>query len=151
VPLILNYILQGCFALYLILIIIGGVRRQSGIWKEVAGLVVAFAILHWTVGFPRAVVQTFSPTSTVATIVLMFVCVLIGMICNYFFELRVRFTWLSFLKPLLVSPIVLLPLIGVVETRPEVGSLELISFAFLAFQNGFFWRSVFKRAHTQTE
>jgi hypothetical protein len=114
------------------------------------GLAVAFAILHWTIGFP-AVVQSFSAASTVLTISLMFLCVLLGMIANYFFELRAQFTWKSFLKPLLVSPIVLLPLMGAVETRPGVQSVELVSLAFLAFQNGFFWRSVFKRATKPTK
>lgn len=145
-----NYILRVCFVVYLLLGCVGAFRRQAAAWRELAALAVAFGILHWTTGFP-AVIQSFAGSSPLFAILIMFVCVVMGMLANYFFELRSPFTWNSFVKPLLVSPIVLFPLWGTVETRTDIQTLELISLAFLAFQNGFFWRSVFKRASTHSK
>jgi hypothetical protein len=45
----------------------------------------------------------------------------------------------EFAKPIFVSPIVLLPLLGAV-TGATLDALQITSFWFLSFQNGFFWK-----------
>lgn len=149
-PPLINYILRACLLLYALFALIGVLRREVGAWKELACVLAAFVILRWTTGFP-AVIQSFSGVTPFVSVIIMFGFVLLGTIANYFFELRGRFSWESFVKPILVSPIVLLPLVGTVATRPEVQPIELISFAILAFQNGFFWRSVFRRASSHSK
>jgi hypothetical protein len=71
---------------------------------------------------------------------IMCVCVALGIALRYIFYLRSSFSLLEFLKPLSISPIVLLPLIGSVQTAKELATVQVISFALLAFQNGFFGR-----------
>jgi hypothetical protein len=81
-----------------------------------------------------------SPTWTVA---IMFVSTIGGVSARYVFYLQKgQFSWLDFFKPVAVSPIVLLPLIGSVQTTGVLNEMQVISFAVLAFQNGFFWQAV---------
>jgi hypothetical protein len=54
-------------------------------------------------------------------------------------------TWLDFLRPIVVSPMVLLPLIGSLSSGP-LEAIQLFSMALLAFQNGYFWQQVLKDA-----
>ncbi len=144
---LVTYILLACFVSYLLLIVIDGVLRHSAgrLRKELFGLIAAFLVVHWSTGFP-SVRESFSSVTLISTIVIMFVFVLFGMAANYFFYLRGPFLWRSFVRPLLVSPMVLLPLVGTVENRSDVESVQLICLACLAFQNGFFWRTVFEHA-----
>jgi hypothetical protein len=76
---------------------------------------------------------------------IMFVGVVLGIAATYVFNLTSPFSWFDFARPLLVSPLILLPLIGSMQG----GSLEpiqLVCFAILAFQNGFFWQHVLRNA-----
>ena len=116
---------------------------------QAALLILVVAILYFTTGFP-ATRQAFGGASPVLAIVIMLLCTIAGIATNYFFYLKSKFSWRTFLKPILISPIVLLPLIGSVQGVSEVQALQLMSFAFLAFQNGFFWRVVLERAEPTT-
>jgi ABC-type Co2+ transport system permease subunit len=144
---IVNNILLTCFVLYLLLIVIDDVSSRSfgRLRKELFGLMAAFLVLHWSTGFP-SVRESFSSVPLVSTIAIMFGFVLFGMAANYLFYLRGPFLWRSFLRPLVISPMVLLPLVGTVENRSGVESVQLTCLALLAFQNGFFWRTVFQHA-----
>jgi hypothetical protein len=51
------------------------------------------------------------------------------------------------LKPLCVSPIVLLPLLGTLQGAMTLEPIQVLSFCLLSFQNGFFWRVIFERAN----
>jgi hypothetical protein len=79
---------------------------------------------------------------------LMFVCILLGMAARYLFFLHGPFAWIPFLKPLCVSPIVLLPILGTLQNGGDFVPLQVVCFCLLAFQNGFFWRVVFERAQS---
>ena len=146
-PPLVTYILLACFVLYLVLVVIDGVLRRPirKLWKELIGLIAAFLVLHWSTGFPSAR-ASFSSVPRILNIVIMFVLVLFGMVANYLFYLKGPFSWRSFVKPLLVSPMILLPLIGTVENQSDVESIQVLCLACLAFQNGFFWRTVFEHA-----
>ena len=100
--------------------------------------------LKATTGFPNIVVA-FGGISPIIAIGIMFVCTTLGIFANYFFYRKGRFSWRSFLKPLIISPIVLLPLIGTVQSVHELEEIQLVLFGMLAFQNGFFWRVILER------
>jgi hypothetical protein len=75
----------------------------------------------------------------------MFVAILLGVMAQYVFYLKGQFSGLDFVKPLCISPILLLPLIGSLQSVKELEPIQLVSFALLAFQNGFFWQTVLQR------
>ncbi|MCI5157679.1 MAG: hypothetical protein D3906_04425 [Candidatus Electrothrix sp. AUS1_2] len=75
----------------------------------------------------------------------MFLCTMLGIMAHYVFYLKGKFSWRAFLKPLVISPIVFLPLVGSVQSLTGLEPMQMISFAILAFQNGFFWKEVFGR------
>lgn len=54
------------------------------------------------------------------------------------------------LKPLAVTPLLLAPLVGVMETT-DFKVLTLLSLFVLAFQNGFFWKEMLKNVHPSGE
>ncbi len=91
-------------------------------------------------------------TSPFATVGVMFAATIFGIAARYIFYLQKgQFSWLDFLKPLVITPIVLLPLIGSVQTSDELSSMQVLSFAVLAFQNGFFWQAVLEGAKPATQ
>lgn len=91
-------------------------------------------------------------TSPLGAISLMFLATVLGIMARYIFHLqRRRFSWLDLLKPIAISPIVLLPLIGSIESAGELKNAQIVSFAFLAFQNGFFWQAVLDAARPSTQ
>jgi hypothetical protein len=45
---------------------------------------------------------------------------------------------------------VLLPLIGSIQNINELDAMQTISFALLAFQNGFFWEVVLERVQPKS-
>jgi 1,4-dihydroxy-2-naphthoate octaprenyltransferase len=119
---------------------------RTGLDLGSIGLVVF--ILYILTGFPYPR-QAFGGASPVVAVGLMFFCVLLGMIARYFFYQRGAFSWRRFLRPMCVSPIVLLPLIGTLEAQSSMTTIQLISIAVLAFQNGFFWTTVVEHARMQ--
>lgn len=139
-------LLATCFGIYVVVLLAEAIKQRSirTVWLEMSCLAVAFVALRHFTGFPSPR-ESFSPTTPVGAISLMFPCVLLGMAAEYLFNLKAEFSWLALIKPLTASPIVLLPLIGTLQTSSGIETLQLVSLAFLAFQNGFFWRTVFER------
>ncbi|PYI91203.1 MAG: hypothetical protein DME97_14740 [Verrucomicrobia bacterium] len=101
--------------------------------------------LFVTTGFPR-VHTTFGGGSPILGIGIVTLCTALGILAQYIFYLKKSFSWLKMLSPLVISPIVVLPLLASIQKSGDLDTLQLISFAFLAFQNGFFWRSVMENA-----
>jgi hypothetical protein len=77
---------------------------------------------------------------------LLFVAMVIGMLFNYFwiYGLHVPNDLSEFFRPVLVAPIVFLTVYTTV-TKQSRGVIPVL----LAFQNGFFWQTVFASAHNQ--
>lgn len=98
--------------------------------------------------FP-AVRVAFGGFSPLTAIVIMFVCVCAGIAANHFFYSKKKFSVKVFFKTILISPILLLPLIGSVQGISALEAIQLISFGILAFQNGFFWKEVLEHARMQ--
>ena len=142
----INYILLACVLLYGVVLF---VEAFAGNWRrsvlEGTLLIVFVCALRITTGFP-APAQAFGGFSPVAAIGIMFGSVLVGTAARYVFYRQGRYTWRSFLKPLVISPIVLLPLLGSLQGIATLEPIQLISFALLSFQNGFFWETVLERA-----
>jgi hypothetical protein len=151
-PQLTTYIVALCMVLYGLVLVVDLVRRRRvrRLLLEGTGLSAAAVVLHVTTGFPEpSGLRAFGGVESLPAIALMFVCILLGMVAQYVYDLSGSFSWLSFLRPLCVSPIVLLPLLGTLQGVSEVEPIQLISFCVLAFQNGFFWKVVFERVKSQ--
>jgi len=147
---LITYLLIGFLGFFGVFIIIELIISRV-IKRFVIQIVILFGVivlLKVTTGFP-ATRRAFGGVSPVTAIGIMLVCTLLGIAAHYFFFLKRQFSWRTFLKPLVISPIVLLPLIGSVQGTSNIEAIQMISFGFLSFQNGFFWREVFEHAKKQ--
>jgi fatty acid desaturase len=119
--------------------------RRFGV--EFGILAVLFFVLVITMGFPVAQSKMAfgGGVTPIGALLVMFPCTLLGIVAHYLFFLRGKFNPLTFLKPFVISPIVFLPLIGSLQNVTEIVPVQLISFAILAFQNGFFWRAALEK------
>jgi hypothetical protein len=152
-PLWVNYGLAACWVLSVLLALIDYIRRRS--WPRlliyiVALLAIALA-LRITTGFPFPTSrQTFGGgASPLVAVSLMFVGVILGIAATYVFNMTGAFSWHDFTRPLVVSPLVLLPLIGSLQGA-SLEPVQLVCFTVLAFQNGFFWQQVLRDAKPAT-
>ena len=123
-------------------------RAVRRVVLQLVALAVVVLVLHVTTGFPETR-EAFGSASPVLVIAGMLVCTVLGTAAEYVFRLKGPFRWRAFLKPVCISPIVLLPLIGSVQSTGDITSVQIISICFLAFQNGFFWRIVLDHAKTK--
>ena len=90
--------------------------------------------------------------SPVWSVVLMFIAIMIGILARYIFYLQPgQFSWLECVKPLAITPLLLLPLIGSIQAIGNLNGWQLFTFACLAFQNGFFWQVVLAKAQPTTQ
>lgn len=147
---IITYLLiifLGLFCLFIIIELIISRAVKRFVIQGVILLGVVF-FLRVATGFPATRVA-FGGITPIIAIGIMFVCTLIGIAAHYFYYMKEKFIWRTFLKPLVISPIVLLPLIGSVQGTSGVESVQMISFGVLAFQNGFFWKEVLEHAKSQ--
>jgi hypothetical protein len=120
-------------------------RRFGRAVLLIAAYLCVAGVLRLLTGYPNTRVA-FGNAPTVPLVAMMFVCIVVGMAARYWFYLRGRFSWSAFLRPLFVSPLVLLPLLGTLQPDVRMQPVQVISVAILAFQNGFFWRTVFEKA-----
>ena len=148
-----NYGLTACLALSVLLALIDYFHRRS--WPRlltyvVALLAVALA-LRITTGFPFPTSQQSfgGGASPLLAVALMFVGVILGIAATYVFSMTGAFSWRDFARPLVVSPLVLLPLIGSLQGA-ALEPVQLVCFTVLAFQNGFFWQQVLRDAKPTT-
>ena len=114
-----------------------------------AGIVIlAFLALYFATGYPFQTKVAYGGLDNVVTIALIYLGVLVGMGCQYFYTRadNVKFSPRGFLKPLFVSPIVLLPLIDIIQKTQDATATEYVTMIILGFQNGFFWRTVLNDA-----
>src|SRR5688572_1187009 len=86
-------------------------RARGRMVSSVVLLAGSIAFLKWSVRFPEAVIA-FGGVRPLPAIAVMYICTMLGIAANYIFYLRNRFSWLAAIKPLCVTPIVLLPMLG---------------------------------------
>lgn len=144
---LVTYVLLCAIVLYAVVLIYELITRRhiKGFALKALILCCVVVYLHAVTGFPTPK-RAFGGGSSLFAILAMFCCVILGMIAHYFFYLKERFSLKTFLRPFLISPIVLLPLLASMKGNAQLESIELIAFAILAFQNGFFWREVLEHA-----
>jgi hypothetical protein len=146
-PPFITYMLLVFMAAYGVVLLVELVttRRLQRFAVQVVLLGLVFVLLHVTVNFPTPR-RAFGGASLLATVALMLVCTILGMAAQSIVSMgESRWSWGGFVRPFVISPIVLLPLLGSI-LGSELNLVQLISFGFLAFQNGFFWRVVLERA-----
>jgi len=141
-------LLKICAGLYLLVILTDSIRARSlkrfllELLPLIGLIVIDLFITNATTGY-IAFGAGASPTTVV---LIMLGCILLGIAARYIFYLRGEFSWLDFVKPLCISPILLIPLVGSVQATKELQAIQVLSFALLAFQNGFFWQAVLQRS-----
>jgi hypothetical protein len=125
--------------------LVRGARRRAAIGLLL--LVIFLVILNVTTGFP-IVSSRISFGGSIPgwwALVAMAIGVVFGMVAQYVWTKPAKPNFLDFLRPIVVSPLVMLPLIGSLQDGP-LETLQLASLTLLAFQNGFFWQQVLKDA-----
>jgi len=88
---------------------------------------------------------------SVGATAIIFASIILGVIARYVFYLEGKFSWLGLLKPMCITPVVLLPLWGTVQGTDRLNTTQMVYFALLAFQNGFFWPAVLDKAKPKTQ
>ncbi len=145
----------------LFLFVIIGYLKSRNLKSFLVGLSVLFFVflfLNRYFHFPRWV--EFRDSYEVGLVILLYLCMLLGMVAQYFYyqisdkTKKVRFKFYPFLKPLLASPIVFMPLLATLQmAKLEIGlstPAGVIVF-FLAFQNGFFWKTFFDHQEEKSD
>ena len=149
----INGALTASFALSLLIALLDYFRTRSArrLVFCLAALAAMSAALNITTGFPLSGSrQSFGGgTSPVLAVTLMFAGVVLGIIATYIFNMTGAFSWRDFARPLVISPLVLLPLIGSLQGA-ALEPVQLVCFTILAFQNGFFWQQVLRDAKPTT-
>jgi hypothetical protein len=141
-------ILKICAAAYLIVILIDWLRSRE-LKRFLLELLpfLGLIILDVLIASASAGYVTFgAEASSIWISLAMFGAIVLGIAARYIFYLQGKFSWLDFVKPLCISPILLLPLIGSLQSVKSLEPMQTVSFALLAFQNGFFWQAVLQRA-----
>jgi hypothetical protein len=128
-------------------------RRHRLFLVELTGLAAALGALQLLFDFSSPIVR-FGPSDRVV-VMMTFMAVLAGIGSQYFFDLwsqphpRPAFDLQGFLKPFLISPIVFLPVLGLIPDEVDGSGRREMFLCLNAFQNGFFWRVVYERIQHQ--
>lgn len=146
-------ILKICAVLYLAVILVDLLRSRhlKRFLLELLPLIGLLIIDVITASATSGYVTFGAGSSPTLVVLIMFAGVLLGIGARYIFYLEGKFSWLDFVKPLCISPILLLPLIGSLRTGTNLEVIQVVSFALLAFQNGFFWQAVLAQARPSTK
>lgn len=140
-----------CMGIFIILVTADSIIKKS--WKalliNLLLLSTAFLILTITTDFPKKY-TAFGGVNPVLAILIMFLSTCLGMAAWYIRSAR-KLNWLNFLKTLTLSPIVLVPMIGTVQGAVSIEPIQMISLGLLAFQNGYFWKTILDNTKKQLE
>jgi hypothetical protein len=128
-------------------------RRHLLFLFEVAGIVATVLALNVLFNLATPIVSF--GTGDRLLIAFSFAAVVSGMGAQYLFEHwnkprhRRRFDLPSFIKPFLISPIIFLPVLGLIPDDLKELSRRDIFVCLNAFQNGFFWRVIYDKVEHQ--
>jgi hypothetical protein len=142
-------VLEFCVTVYAAAVVIELLLRRQWLWffLEAVALLLVIALALLLNNATTGRVAFGQGTSPLGIVCIMFVAIICGITGRYIFYLQSgQFSWLDFFKPVAISPIVLLPLIGSLRSTGELNEMQVVSFAVLAFQNGFFWQAVLEGA-----
>jgi hypothetical protein len=132
--------------------------RKIGRLLALLALLAYVWALHLFLGFPSsptAVAKgTESEPSQAPLVLALFFLMVLGMLADYLYSYldaakgSVHFEWRSFLKPIIVSPLVFVPLAGSLQNENVDLShftIPVLMLFLVAFENGFLWRGYFER------
>jgi hypothetical protein len=147
-PTLVTNTLVGVIVIYALFVIVEAIydRKLKSPLVQLAFLIAAVLVLRLTTGFPQSR-QSFGGIGIVPAIAIMFLFVVAGIAARQIFYLKGAFSWRRVLKPVVISPIVLLPLIGSLHGSTDVEQFQMISLALLSFQNGFFWTTILEHSN----
>ncbi len=127
-------------------------RKPGHLIISLVFLIILFIFLNLAFGFPR-IIETKDAVEEVISIVLCYIFMLLGMVAQYFYiqaesgHKKIKFELLPFLMPIFASPIVFIPLLTLLENIHSTGafSKSKLMIYLIGFQNGFFWKTIFKK------
>lgn len=117
-------------------------KKYQLLLAELVCLVTFLIFLHYNTGFPT-IKRSFGDTSPLVATAIMLVFVCLGIFGHYFFYGE-KIQWRQALKTLSLSPIIILPLLTTVLSSDKLSEVQMISLGLLSYQNGFFWKEVYK-------
>src|SRR5712692_1915562 len=126
----ISEVLKVCAGLYLVMIFVDWLRsrRYKRFLLELLPLI-ALLIVDIFLASTRTGYLSFGSGSSPALVVLiMFGAILLGVAARYVFYLQGEFSPLEFVKPLCISPILLLPLIGSIQAVKDLEAIQVVSF-----------------------
>lgn len=147
-------VMEICAAAYLFSVAIEFLLRRRWLvfGLELAVLLVVLAIALLLNNSVNGTIRLGEEQSPLVSILILFGATVLGIAARYFFYLKSgEFSWLGLVKPAMISPLVMIPLIASVQTMTTLNATQLVSFGLLAFQNGFFWKTVLDSARPITK
>jgi uncharacterized membrane protein (UPF0136 family) len=137
-------------ALLLMISALLGFFQQGERTSPIAYILVSAAGFGW-VAYSRGRGVQFFGSSNVAVSLLaaILVGVVLGIAGEVYLHSRRKPALSDVLKPMLASPILLLPLYGAVRTIPTYDAADLVWWGLLGFQNGWFWKTALQRQSRQ--
>jgi len=147
-------VLESCAVLYLIATLIDLIlkRRFLRFCLELGVLTIVVVIALLLSNSVNGAVSFGEGQSPLVAISIMFVAIVLGIVARYVFYVEPgKFSWLDLAKPMTISPIVLIPFIGSMQSVGNFNTMQLVSFGLLAFQNGFFWQLVLSAVRPVTQ
>lgn len=129
-------------------------RNRRKLIGGLALLVLAALALSWAFGNTGLVAKGDEANSWAFAAVL-YLCVVLGMLAHAVYRrfdepraTRLPLDWATFVKPLLASPIVAIPLLAAMQNAEvdlnRMDTARLMVFL-VAFENGFCWKEIFDR------
>ena len=126
-------------------------HRDARLWPVAAAVGVMYSAVWYMSPAPFGARD--GDSQTVAAVAICYMSMLLGMMAEYVYtqaekeQSRLTFNPMTFVMPILASPIVFVPLLtiaGQVDAPALLSRAKLIVYL-VAFQNGFFWKNFFER------
>ena len=149
---ILCLIAASAYGVSILVRLRNSLRSRTIALLESVTLTVYLSFLHRWTGFPYSQIP-FSASVGFGFLLLLLIAVISGILSSqvYHTDPSHRPNGYEIARPVMVAPLLLLPLLASLDSCGERTSLQNASFLLLAFQNGFFWRSLFARIKAQEE
>ena len=145
------YSLVICIVLYTSIVVYESARSKN--WKLLLlNLLLIFLfllILNFTTGFPKYVIS-FGSVTPIFSIITLFLSTCFGIAAWYYRNTK-KPNFLDLSKTLVISPIILIPMIGTVQGSSSIEAVQMFTLSLLAFQNGYFWKTILDRSKLKIE
>ena len=138
------------------LLVFAALHRHARMWATTAlvGLV-STGVWYST---PAPFETRGDDTQQIAAVVICYIAMLLGMMAEYVYaqaekgQERLTFAPMTFLMPILASPILFIPLLTIAAevNSPGILSQSKLMVYLVAFQNGFFWKSFFEQRRRES-